>query len=232
MSTYNAVAEEYYIVSRHPTCNNFRAASKTIISSWLSAIPERATICEVGAGKSIVAELLLERGISLRQLLITDQSARMLKYSAQFSKLGASVQEADAVCLPIASESVDCLISSLGDPYNVPKFWSETARVLRSDGRIIFTVPAYAWATHFRSHRAQNFNEAEFDLMDGSKAFIPSFIYADCDQRNMIQVAGLKVIATRQILVRDLEGENLSPKLGLDRGQDGEIVSGYLIRKS
>lgn len=231
MSAYNAVAEEYYIASRHPTCDNFRTASKIIIGFWLPDISARATICEVGAGKAIVAELLLECGSPLRQLLIIDQSVRMLKHSAQFSKLGASLLEADAACLPIASESVDCLISSLGDPYNLPQFWTEAARVLRSTGKVIFTVPAYTWAIHFRANRTQNFNEAEFDLMDGSKVLIPSFIYADCDQRNMIQAAGFEVIATRQILIRDLEDENLSPKLGLNRGPSGEIVSGYLIMK-
>jgi len=226
------VAEEYYIRSRHPTCDNFRAASKMIIATWLNKIPKGVSICEVGAGRSVVAEHLIEIGVPLHNLLITDQSARMLKYSAQLLQFGAFVKEADAAHLPIPVESVDYLISSLGDPYNLPVFWTEVARVLTSTGKAIFTTPAYKWARHFRANTEQTFKNAEFELIDGSRVLLPSFIYSDCEQQNMIRAAGLKVIATRHILIRDLEGESLSPKLGLDRGQDGEVVSGYLIGKS
>lgn len=228
MSTYKVIAEEYYIPSRHPTCDNFRAASKMIIAAWLNDVPEEASICEVGAGKSVVAECLMEIGAPLRHLLITDQSARMLKYSAQFLQFGASLKEADATHLPLAAESMDYLISSLGDPYNLPVFWAEVARVLSSIGKAIFTTPAYSWAKHFRADE-QAFKEAEFELIDGSKVHLPSFIYSDCEQRNMIRAAGLNIIEVHHILIRDLEGKSLSPKLGLDRGQNGEVVSGYLI---
>lgn len=225
------VAEEYYIPSQHPTCDNFRAASKMIIAAWLKDVSEGAKICEVGAGKSVVAEHLLEHGIPLSHLLITDQSARMLKYSAEFSQFGASLKEADATHLPIAADSVDWLISSLGDPYNLPKFWTEAARVLRSARKAIFTTPAYTWAKHFRADGGKSFKEAEFQLIDGSKVLLPSFIYSDCEQQNLIQTAGLKIISMRHILIRDLEGKKLSHKLGLDRGQAGEVVSGYFIEK-
>lgn len=226
------VAEEYYIPSRHPTCDNFRAASKMFVAAWLNHIPEGASICEVGAGKSVVAEHLIEIGVPLSHLLITDQSARMLKYSTQFCQFGASLKEADATHLPLGAESVDYLISSLGDPYNVREFWVEVARVLGSAGKAIFTTPAYTWAKHFRVNGAQAFKEAEFELIDGSRVLLPSFIYSDCEQQNMIRAVGLNIVATHNILIRNLEGERLSHKLGLDRGPDGEVVSGYLIEKS
>lgn len=225
------VADEYYITSRHPTCDNFRTASKAIIASWLCAELQGCEICEVGAGKSVVAEQLLEIGQPLRHLLITDESRRMLAYSEQFEDLGATVRVADATQLPIASASIDLLISSLGDPYNLPAFWAEVARVLRAGGNAIFTTPAYAWAKHFRTKSTQTFAQAEFELLDGSKVLLPSFIYLDYEQRELIRKAGLEVIDTTNITIRDLQGERMSPKLGLDRGPDGEVVSGYLIEK-
>src|ERR1017187_194649 len=95
LSSFNVVADEYYIPSRHPTCKNFRTGSLMIIAPWL--LPAQSDVaCEVGAGKSIVAELLLTSGRSLNRLLLTDESARTLEYSRQFEAAGATLKVSGA----------------------------------------------------------------------------------------------------------------------------------------
>ena len=81
ISTYETLAPEYYDPVRHPTCANFRYASKQIIKPWLEKLTDYRPICEVGAGKSVAAELLLEAGESTADLFLTDSSQSMLEYS-------------------------------------------------------------------------------------------------------------------------------------------------------
>lgn len=60
-STFDVVAPEYYDPVRHPTCGNFRRASEILLAKWLSKFEGIREVCEVGAGKSVVAELLLKK---------------------------------------------------------------------------------------------------------------------------------------------------------------------------
>jgi SAM-dependent methyltransferase len=220
--------------ARHPTCSNFRSGSAMIIARWLRLLRKGACICEVGAGKSLVAEQLLHDGRSLdHQLLITDQSARMLQYSRQFEAAGAKLRVADAEKLPLDSGSMDCLVSSLGDPYNNAAFWTEASRVLKGGGTLIFTVPAYDWARRFRKGAGTtDFERAEFELADGRRVFLPSFIYSKPQQQVLIEKTGLTVGDIHDITLGDLANEELSPKLCVDRGPQGAVVTGYFVQKS
>lgn len=203
-----------------------------IIAPWLRHLPEGAAICEVGAGKSLVAELLVNDQRRLDQLLLTDESAAMLRYSQSFEAAGAKLIVADAEKLPLASASIDCLVSSLGDPYNTSGFWTETKRVLKPGGKVFFTSPAYDWAVSFRN-KAENvsFAEAEFELVDGRRVSLPSLIYSEGQQQKLIESTGLTVCDIQQITLRHLQNEKLSPKLRLDRGLGAAVVTGYFLQK-
>jgi SAM-dependent methyltransferase len=228
------VADEYYILSRHPTCSNFRTGSTMIIAPWLLRMAVETTACEVGAGKSIVAELLLNNGRSLHKLLITDESARMLEYSRQFEAAGATLKVASAERLPAISGSIDWMVASLGDPYNNSGFWAEASRILKPGGAALFTTPAYDWAKCFRREGESSsaaFNEAEFELMNGRRVRLPSFIYSEEDQLSLVEKSGLIVREVIHITIADLKGEVLSPKLCLYRGSAGPVVTGFLTQK-
>ena len=95
---YEDLASEYYDPLRHPTCANFREASDLLLGGWLREYSAAgAWICEVGAGRSTVAEQLAMRNISLNRLTLADSSAEMLAYSREWAARGALLVLADFV---------------------------------------------------------------------------------------------------------------------------------------
>jgi SAM-dependent methyltransferase len=204
-----------------------------ILDRWMWPTPTGSTTCEVGAGKSLVAELRIKHGRSLKQLLITDQSSKMLEYSRQFEVAGATLRVATAGDLPLPSDSIEWLVASLGDPYNTETFWTETVRVLKRGGKAVFTTPAYDWAKCFRdvNDNDAGFKEAEFELIDGRRVRLPSFIYSEENQVDLVEKHGLIVNEVCHVTIADLKAEPLSPKLCLQRGPAGSVVSGFLITK-
>src|SRR5262249_54594295 len=118
-------------------------------------------------------------------------------------------------------------ISSLGDPFNVPRFWNELARCLRPKGQCIFTSPSYEWATSFRTSSShERPGCAFFELSNGCSIYVPSFVYSIDSQRNIIEQAGLQIVDTATIDI-NLVGPPYSPKLLSNHG----IVAGFTAVK-
>lgn len=234
LSTYAAVASEYYDAARHPTCANFREASSLYIRSRLFQVFEPASrICEVGTGKSLVAELCEESDLHPRQLILTDIAADMLEHSRHWAKSGITLCVSDARKLPFGDNQFELLVSSLGDPYNDQTFWSETARVLKRGGHCLFTTPAYDWATMFRSHgNVGDFTVAEFESRSGRSVRVPSLILHPHKQIEIIGQSGLCVIECVSVPIEHLKRLGLSPKLcAARRGLSGAVIDGYHIIK-
>jgi SAM-dependent methyltransferase len=239
---YSELADEYYEHQRHPTSANFRDASRALVEDWLLDIitsevlkggerDEGVTICEVGAGDSLIAEVLDKADYSLSSLLITDASSEMLQYSQKWGSKGASLATAPAQNLPLPDASLSLLVSVLGDPYNDADFWKEVCRVLETEGCMIYTTPSFEWASRFRNGTAApGFQTAEFTLRGGKTASVPSVILPEEDQTSLIASHGLSVTSVQHVRLRDLTSENISPKLKID-GSDLPVVTGYLIRK-
>jgi SAM-dependent methyltransferase len=231
--SYEDIALEYYNPVRHPTCANFREASALILRKWLQAFPHgRGLFCEVGAGKSLLAELLAAQGLGVTRLIITDSSPSMLSYSRQWADKRTHLIIADSAMLPIASGSLDLLVSSLGDPYNELRFWGEAYRTLRSGGVVFFTTPSYDWATAFRAEGDRNEVEhAEFELSSGERVYVASKIYPSNEQIELIGKAGLVIKEYAQIALSEITVSPLSPKLLMDRGPDASVLEGYIAVK-
>jgi hypothetical protein len=212
-SSYDAVANEYYDPTRHPTCANFRELSRVYISPHLLSRVEQGFIVEVGAGRSMVAELLSTTH-SLNSVILTDQSAAMLSHSAPWALHGAQLLLADATRIDTLVPRAHTLVASLADPYNEPTFWEAAFRTLEIGGVVICTLPSYEWASSFRNERGDALTEARFVSADGKAHVMRSLIPQLADQVRMIAQAGLTLINYEALGTERLDcHSNVSPKL-------------------
>jgi hypothetical protein len=223
-ASYDQLADEYYDAELHPTCANFREGSKALIGEWLTA-SHRPTICEIGAGKSIVVEVAAEEErLDPISLVLVDESVRMLRHS----NTGGSFVVADACALP-TSATFEVIVASLGDPYNVPAFWGEVARACEPGADVFFTTPSYEWATTFRDPDAAE--QADFVTTSGEHVWIPSYIASASDQAAMGRAVGLRLQMKKDFYATELSGP-LSPKLSASAQHNDPIVTGYWFEKS
>ena len=190
-ASYELVAQEYYDSERHPTCSNFREASLILLRKWRVPILQSRSICEVGPGRSLVAEFFLSARDNLDRLVLVDESASMLAYSEKWRDAGATLKIGSAFSLPVPSNAFDLVVSCLGDPYNTFSFWTEVRRVLVPGGTCLFTTPSFDWAHSFRIASDSKYMEsADFELFDGTHIQLPSFIRPPADQAILIRSAG------------------------------------------
>ena len=201
---YEQLGGEYYDVERHAACAAFRAASKSLVAPLLAEdlgeIDLDCVLVDVGAGNSLLAELLSERGADLEQLLITDSAAAMLGHSEYWQDQGANLMSAAANDLPVADGGASLVTAILGDPYNQEDFWVEMARVLVGGGQVLFTHPSYRWSEVERAGATG----ATFRLTDGQYLTVPSYVRSETEQRAMIEAAGLRVLSLTQQRRREM----------------------------
>jgi SAM-dependent methyltransferase len=224
---YELLAHEYYDPILHPTSANFRAASESLLRSCLPETSQR-NVLDAGAGRSLVAELMLQEHQTLQDLVALDSSPHMLSFSNGFRSRGIGLLLGDCRRMPLSDESFDIVVSILGDPYNGREFWREVRRVLEPGGVAIFTTPAYDWAVAFRSATA--LDVAEFVLVDDTQLQTPSFVYPNRRQRELIEAEGLLIKEVLEVPIA-AASEPHSPKLLDSRGPNAPIVTGYVATK-
>lgn len=233
LGTYEELAQEYYDPFRHPTCANFRQASALLFSRCSSHLPfDLGWSCEIGPGRSLLAEFRALGKFSARELLLIDSSRSMLEHSKIYSSPQQIGIIGEATALPLKDDSVEFVASFLGDPYNVPEFWHEVYRVLKTGGKLVFTTPSYDWASTFRAGLSlEEQASAEFLLSSGRKVLVPSFILPEKKQRELIASANFHILDFAGVQVSDLGDEPLSPKLMVKGSKELVVVTGYLCEK-
>jgi ubiquinone/menaquinone biosynthesis C-methylase UbiE len=227
---YESVAAEYYDHRRHPTCANFRQASKALLQRSVDFQKRVGRAADIGCGDSVLAELCFEAAAPLDDLLLVDSSPTMLRHSDRWRQFGASAVIADADVLPFDDEIFDVVVASLGDPFNTPKFWLEARRVLKPEGEMHFTTPSRDWADPYRKTMHYPKFESEFLLQDGREVTLPSIILAESDQIARIEQAGFLVEHVSYFTSDRLRGY-VSPKLGFARDSRLVIVTEYVARR-
>jgi SAM-dependent methyltransferase len=186
--------------------------------------------CELGAGKSLLAEVLWPQTRFLANLFLLDDSPSMLAYSSHWVNSGAHLLVADVSrFIPLATASVDVVVASLGDPYNVNGLWAEARRVLRPGGRAIYTTPSNEWAKKYRETKKEDLHIAEFELADGRSVPVASHVYAPDVQIALVESHGFVVDVVANVPVAALQETPPSPKLGVLSGRDASVVTGYLL---
>jgi SAM-dependent methyltransferase len=230
--SFAELADEYYDSTRHLTCANFREASAQLLAAWLSERNlEESWTCEVGAGKSLLAEVASRSSIPVGQMVILDSSPEMLSHSRRWEPLGARRLVADANHLPLASGIFGFLISIMGDAYNTKRFWREAERVLHAGGEILFTTPSYLWAKRYRSRANEPLEVATFDLADGRQLQFPSLVRPVADQIRLIEEVGLRLKGISELKLAMLEESPRSPKLTSALEPVDPVATGYIVSK-
>lgn len=205
-SDYGPVGDEYYDVVKHPTCAAFGSASAQLLAqymSWPKTTP-RLKICDVGAGRSIVAALLGDQLESVGQLFLVDESPEMLAWSNGLHTKNIIRKIAAASTIDQFGVKFDMIVASLGDPYNTNEFWRSVANALTPRGVCLFTTPSFEWASTFRRVESEEAdNLALFELRNGDKHFVPSIILSEENQHKMVRVAGLTVTRSDRLSLED-----------------------------
>src|ERR1039458_9666690 len=98
-SAYETLAPEYYAEDCNRTCRAFRQGSEAICKE-LVEIGDYSSVVEVGAGQSFAAPSMDKVGRALSDLLITDISPGMLRWSQEWGAKGARLAVAPADKLP------------------------------------------------------------------------------------------------------------------------------------
>lgn len=233
-NNYSSLSEEYYDERAHPTCANLGLGSQSLLREWLASThPEEAVICEIGAGRSALIEASRSK-IGRSKLIITDSSEEMLSHSKRSRGNNVDFIVCDANNFPFYDESIDFIVSLLGDPYNQNTFWNEVFRTLKCHGRGIFTTPSWQWATKFRSKSArETHNEALFVTKFGKSVSVPSHVFSEDDQINIMLKSGIRVESVSHYTSDQLNKESraISPKIGEYTNLSDPVVTAYHFSK-
>lgn len=229
---YSRVAAEYYDPSRHPTVANLTESSSRLAARWLDLIEaSEKNICDVGAGRSVVALWLEKQGSALGNLVLTDSSDEMLQHSARWCEAARLCAVAPADNLPLSDASQEIVTALLGDPFNDRGFWLEARRVLRAGGNLIFTTPSFEWASAYRYISGDDKSQAVFDLADGELVALPSWVMPKDDQLALAAEQGFEPIAVEDVSFASLRPP-ISPKLRVAEERGLPVVTGYLFARS
>ena len=198
-----------------------------LVERWVGDGEIAAPRWDVGAGDSVLAEVLAARGVSLEGTTALDESPSMLAHSQKWTSRGLRLVVGDAESIPAEDGSASLVVASLGDPYNTDEWWAEAARVLAPGGVCLFTTPTHEWAESFRDGATRDV--AEFELADGRKILVPSLVRSPEEQVRQIEQAGLRVDAVGQVTRDDLGRHPPSPKLDVLADDDAPVVRGYRV---
>ncbi len=192
---YDVVASEYYDERLHPTCADFRTASRFYLQRLFKLESPRGRIADVGCGRSLLTEFVLS------DLVLVDESTRMLlQNGSDFQNRLANVEMES-----FGVEEFDWIFAILADPYNTLKAWKHIRESMKPGGRCVFVVPSITWATNFRKKHSEERNGlARFVLSDGRSVYLRSLILSASDQRDLITSVGLKLVGLQHVLAGDL----------------------------
>lgn len=231
-SPYDQVAEEYYNSTAHPTCANFRELGLKFIRQFdLSEFDDRSlespAYLETGCGMSSVVEAFPEARRLHKNLVLQDDSEKMLRHSAKWQNSIKDLLVCDARRLPFGDQEINGTFSFLADPYNDEHLWSEISRVTASGGFWLATVPSHTWAMSFRQSSGKK--ESRFITSDGRSVDLPSYTYWPSQLIRGLEKRGLHISKFETLGLSDISG-SISDKL-LNRISDKSVIDCYFFRK-
>jgi SAM-dependent methyltransferase len=219
--TYNDVASEYYDEQLHPTCADFREASRAFLREFFRREMPRGRIAEIGCGISLLSELAPD------DLVLVDSSAKMLNKNQNMAEKRLLNVESSS----FGEREFDWVFAILADPYNSKAAWQNIARALKHRARALFVVPSHYWASHFRSVAGgERDGFARFDRADSSSVFLASAIYSREEQLALIRSADLAVLECNHVPVQAINRIR-SRKISEFLSNDDPILDSYYVQK-
>jgi SAM-dependent methyltransferase len=220
-SSYDSVAAEYYDEKLHPTCADFRSASRIYLEKLFDEVRPAGRFADIGCGRSLLTDF------QSHNLVLIDNSNQMAGQNApSFEKRLLNVEQE---CF--GEGEFDWIFAVLGDPYNSLKTWQNIYRALKVGGQCVFILPSVCWARKFRSRENEERpNFARFVTSNGSTVFLRSLVVDPDQQREMIADAGLSLVAIEHVLVGDLPFVR-SPKISEFLTADQELLDVYRAEK-
>lgn len=235
ISEYDAIAEEYYNSECHPTCANFRYLSIEFIKNHFENNDCKFRRClEVGAGRSVLAELKKLGNNCFDHITIMDKNKKMLKNSNQLenyynNKLITDIENTKSI-KNLNLEKFDLIVAILADPYNSSGMWESIKSIIAENGLVLFTTPSYEWAQMFRKDQQSELYEvAEFRTQEGKTLYVRSVVLNEENQVILCNQSGFKVSSISRLTVNSIVDQTLSPKLRSAQDQDIPVVTGYVI---
>lgn len=197
---YDPVGYEYYDPRKHPTCGVFGEASAALIEDSLQRFDftSDSALCDLGAGRSVLGSWAVQHRPAFGSMDIVDQSETMLAWSEDCCPASAEFYLLDAEQLPALGRKFDLVVASLADPFNTQGLWHAVEDCLADGGQCLFTTPSFHWATTFRDCGANEVQDAAlFELSSGARHYVPSYVYREEEQIDLVARAGLKVTEIR-----------------------------------
>jgi SAM-dependent methyltransferase len=217
---YESVAAEYYNEQHHPTCADFREASRVYLKRVFEFERPAGRLADVGCGQSLISEFASD------DLVLIDESPAMLDLNLDHREK----RRFNVVESPFGNSEFDWIFAVLADPYNEIGAWLNIAKALRPEGQCVFIVPSYCWASKFRaSSKNEITGKARFDLLSGESLFLPSTILLPEKQKTLISSSGLHVDRIDHVYVSDLAGIR-SEKISSVLMEDEALLDIYRAR--
>jgi SAM-dependent methyltransferase len=205
---YDILADEYYS-TRHITSRNFDMATLAYLRGKPVSFPNYGLALDLGAGKGRLNEYC---GIDPTRIVQVDLSARMLMLPAREPSLGRV--QADALALPFKSEAFTMVAAFLFDPFNRDGLFAEIARVTRTGGIFIGTIPHHQWGLALRSGKGRSIDEAVFILENGKPIAQPSVLSQSEQLKDRLADVGFSTVSN-ETLKMPREVTNISPDIEL-----------------
>ena len=217
VGSYEDVALEYYDARLHPTCADFRAASRLFLEKLFREQNPGGRIADIGCGRSLLSEFVSDH------LVLVDGSPRMLAQNLGVAEKRLANLEKSS----FAQSEFDWIFAILADPFNSKAAWANISSALKRGGRCVFIVPSYQWVSKFRSSvEDERTGFARFLRENDAPIFLPSMVYPPQQQAALIESVGMRVTSFQQVFARELQ-QISSPKISGVLASDDALLDVY-----
>lgn len=209
---YSKVAVEF-TEEKRITTRNFHEASKAFWSQFIDGLSANKTVLELGPGNGWLRSSFVWPPTNYRCVEISSNMCPVQNTSETIL--------ASARCIPVKSQSVDCVVASLADSYFYPEVLCEVNRILKDGAEFVVTLPNKEWADNLRG---TNNHETSFLLNNGEAATVFSFTFSDEEIKFLAKDCGFLIHQLVHLRGIELRGNKISPAITCAAENSGKSI--------